>query len=71
VANLERNWAIAEVDHATASLQFSQVANQLQVATEEATWLQESNAKLLGDLEGKLRRRFSSPFHFSFSSYEF
>jgi DNA repair exonuclease SbcCD ATPase subunit len=38
---------------ATTSRQFSQATNQLQVATEEASRLQSSNAKFLQDLEGK------------------
>jgi hypothetical protein len=38
---------------ATTSRQFSQVTNQLQVATEEVSRLQDSNAKLSQDLDGK------------------
>jgi hypothetical protein len=38
---------------AITSRQFSQITNQLQVVTEEASWLQSSNAKLSRDLEGK------------------
>jgi hypothetical protein len=38
---------------ATTSRQFSQTTNQLHVVTEEASWLQSSNAKLSQDLEGK------------------
>jgi hypothetical protein len=41
-------------DLATTSHQFSQVTNQLQVATEEVSRLQDSNAQLSRDLDGKL-----------------
>jgi hypothetical protein len=40
-------------DLAVTSCQFSQVMNQLQVATEEASRLRDSNAKLSQDLEGE------------------
>jgi hypothetical protein len=39
VADLERNLATTRVDLATADYQFSQVTNQHQVVSEEATWL--------------------------------
>jgi hypothetical protein len=45
---------MATMDLATTSRQFSQVTNQLQVATEEVSRLQDSNAKLSQDLDGKL-----------------
>jgi hypothetical protein len=38
---------------ATTSRQFSQVTNQFQVVTEEASRLRDSNTKLSQDLEGK------------------
>jgi hypothetical protein len=38
----------------TTGRQFSQITNQLQVATEEAMRLRDTNAKLLQDLDGKL-----------------
>jgi putative methionine-R-sulfoxide reductase with GAF domain len=41
-------------DLATSSCQFSQVTSQLQVATEEVSRLQDSNAKLSQDLDDKL-----------------
>jgi hypothetical protein len=44
---------MATTDLATTGHQFSSVTNQLQVATEEASRLQDSNAKLLQDLDGK------------------
>jgi hypothetical protein len=40
----------------------SEVANQLQVVSEEATQLHESNTKLSEDLEGESARPFLSPF---------
>jgi hypothetical protein len=43
----------ATTDWETTSRQFSQVTSQLQVATEEASRLRDSNAKLSQDLEGK------------------
>jgi hypothetical protein len=46
---------MATTDLATAGRQFSQVTNQLQVVSEEATQLRESNAKLSQDLEGESR----------------
>jgi hypothetical protein len=61
VADLERNLATTRVDLATADYQFSQVTNQHQVVSEEATWLQESNAKSSEDLEGESSRHFLSP----------
>jgi vacuolar-type H+-ATPase subunit D/Vma8 len=60
--DLERNFATSGVDLRTANRQFSEVANQLQVVSKEATRLWESNAKLLEDLEGESTRRFLSPF---------
>jgi hypothetical protein len=42
--------------------QFSQVINQLQVVSEEATQLRESNAKLSQDLEGESHGCFLSLF---------
>jgi uncharacterized protein YoxC len=53
VLELESELRMAMTDLATTSRQFSQVTNQLQVATEEASRLQDSNTKLLQDLEGK------------------
>jgi hypothetical protein len=44
---------MATTDLATTSRQFSQVTNQLQVVTEKASRLRDSNAKLSHDLEGK------------------
>jgi septation ring formation regulator EzrA len=41
-------------DLATTSRQFSQVTNQLQVATEEVSRLQDSNTKLSQDLDSTL-----------------
>jgi predicted HAD superfamily Cof-like phosphohydrolase len=52
VLELESDLRIATTDLATTSHQFSQVTNQLQVATEEAPRLQNSNVKLSQDLEG-------------------
>jgi chromosome segregation ATPase len=54
VSELERDLGTATSDLATASLQFSQVTNQLQMATEEATRLRDANVKLSRDLGGKL-----------------
>jgi hypothetical protein len=50
------------MDLATAGPQFSQVMNQLQVVSEEATQLRESNTKLSQDLEGESRGCFLSLF---------
>jgi hypothetical protein len=55
VSELERDLGMATTDLATAGCQFSQVTNQLQVVSEEATRLRESNAKLSEDLEGESR----------------
>jgi hypothetical protein len=55
VLELERDLGMATTDLATAGRQFSQVTNQLQVVSEEATQLRESNAKLSQDLEGESR----------------
>jgi hypothetical protein len=68
VADLERDLGTAMVDLATAGRQFSQVTNQLLEASEEAMQLQESNTKLLEDLEDKSSRCFPSPSHLSFAS---
>jgi hypothetical protein len=54
VLELESDLRTATTDLATTSHQFSQVTNQLQVATEEASRLRDSNTKLSHDLEGKL-----------------
>jgi uncharacterized protein YoxC len=53
VLELESDLSTATTDLATMSRQFSQAMNQLQVVTEEASQLQNSNAKLSQDLEGK------------------
>jgi hypothetical protein len=53
VSELESDLSTATTDLATTSRQFSQVTNQLQVATEEVSRLRDSNAKLSQDLEGK------------------
>jgi hypothetical protein len=53
VSELERDLGTAMTDLATMSHQFSQVMNQLQVVTEEAAQLRDTNAKLLQDLDGK------------------
>jgi hypothetical protein len=50
---LERDLRMTTTDLGTTSRQFSQATNQLQVVTEEALRLQNSNAKLSQDLEGK------------------
>jgi hypothetical protein len=52
VLELESDSRTATTDLETVSRQFSQATNQLQVVTEEALWLQNSNAKLSQDLEG-------------------
>jgi hypothetical protein len=71
VADLERDLATTRVNLATFKRQFFEVANQLQVVSEEATRLQESNTKLSEDLEGESSRHFLSPFRFSFASCSF
>jgi chromosome segregation ATPase len=53
VLELESDLRTTTTDLATTSCQFSQVTNQLQVATEEATRFRDSNAKLSQDLKGK------------------
>jgi chromosome segregation ATPase len=53
VLELESDLRTATTDLATTSRQFSQATNQLQVVTEEASRLQNSNTKLPQDLEGK------------------
>jgi hypothetical protein len=60
VSELECDLGIATTDLATAGRQFSQVSNQLQVVSEEATRLRESNTKLSEDLEGESCGRFLS-----------
>jgi predicted nucleic acid-binding Zn-ribbon protein len=62
VSKLERDLGTATTDLATARRQFSQVTNQHQVVSEEATQLREINAKLSQDLEGESRGRFLSLF---------
>jgi hypothetical protein len=57
VSELERDLGTTTTDLATADRQFSQVTNQLQVVSEEATQLRKSNAKLSQDLEGELSVR--------------
>jgi hypothetical protein len=52
VLELESDFRTATADLETMSRQFSQATNQLQLVTEEALWLQNSNAKLSQDLEG-------------------
>jgi predicted nucleic acid-binding Zn-ribbon protein len=69
VSELERDLGTAMTDLAMAGRQFSQVTNQLQVVSEEATQLRESSAKLLQDLEGKSRGCFLSLFHSLLASY--
>jgi hypothetical protein len=54
VSKLERDLGTTTSDLATTGRQFSQVTNQLQMATEEATRLCDANAKLSQDLDGKL-----------------
>jgi uncharacterized protein (DUF3084 family) len=68
VAELERDLGTTMTDLATASHQFSQVTNQLQVVSEEATQLGESNAKLSQDLEGELCSCCLSLFRFLLAS---
>jgi uncharacterized protein YoxC len=53
VSDLESDLNTATTDLATTSHQFSQVTNQLQVVTEEASRLRDSNAKFSQDLDGK------------------
>jgi chromosome segregation ATPase len=62
VSELERDLGTAMTDLAMAGCQFSQVTNQFQVVSEEATHLRESNAKLSQDVEGKSRGCFLSLF---------
>jgi hypothetical protein len=54
VSELESDLRMATTDLVTTSCQFSQVTSQLQVAIEEVSRLQDSNAKLSQDLDGKL-----------------
>jgi hypothetical protein len=60
VTELERDLGTATMDLATVGRQFSQVTNQLQVVSEEATRLRENNAKLSEDLVGESRGCFLS-----------
>jgi chromosome segregation ATPase len=53
VSEMASDLNTATTDLATTGRQFSQVTNQLQVVTEEASRLRDSNAKLTQDLEGK------------------
>jgi hypothetical protein len=66
VADLDRNLGTTMVDLMMADRQFSQVTNQLQEVSEEATRLRESNTNLSKDLEGESSRRFPSPSHLLF-----
>jgi hypothetical protein len=54
VSELERDLGTATSDLATTNRQFSQVTNQLQVATAEAARLRDTNAMMSQDLDGKL-----------------
>jgi hypothetical protein len=54
VSDLESDLCTTTTDLATASRQFSQVTNQLLVAIEEVSQLQDSNVKLSQDPDGKL-----------------
>jgi chromosome segregation ATPase len=54
VSELERDLGTTTTDLATAGHQFSQLTDQLQVVTEEATQLRNANAKLSQDLDGAL-----------------
>jgi hypothetical protein len=47
VSELERDLGTTTTDLATAGCQFSQVMNQLQLVSEEAAQLRESNARVL------------------------
>jgi DNA anti-recombination protein RmuC len=60
-SELERDLGTATTDLATAGRQFSQVSNQLQEVSKEATRRRESNTKLSEDLEGESNGRFPSP----------
>jgi hypothetical protein len=60
VSELERDLGTATTDLVTASCQFAQVTNQLQVVSEETMRLRENNAKLSQDLEGEPRGCFLS-----------
>jgi hypothetical protein len=53
VSELESDLSTATMDLAMTSHRFSQVTNQLQVVTEEATQLRDSKAKLSQDLDGQ------------------
>jgi chromosome segregation ATPase len=54
VSELDSDLRMSTTHLVTTSRQFSQVTSQLQVATEEVSRLQDSNAKLSQDLDGKL-----------------
>jgi hypothetical protein len=62
VSELDRDLGIATTDLVMSGRQFSQVTNQLQVVSEEATRLCESNAKLSQDLESESSGCFLSLF---------
>jgi chromosome segregation ATPase len=64
VSKLEGDLGTATSDLAPTSRQFSQVTNQLQVATEEAARLRDANTKLSQDLDGKLDGPLLSLFGF-------
>jgi hypothetical protein len=66
VADLDHNLGTTMVDLMMADRHFSQVTNQLQEVSEEATRLRESNTNLSKDLEGESSRRFPSPSHLLF-----
>jgi hypothetical protein len=54
VLELERDLGTTMTDLVTTGRQFSQITNQLQVATKEAVRLRDANTKLSRDLDGKL-----------------
>jgi hypothetical protein len=60
VLELERDLGMATTDLVIVGRQFSQVTNQLQVVTKEATQLRDNNAKLSQDLEGESHGPFLS-----------
>jgi chromosome segregation ATPase len=53
VAGLEQDLATFGADLRAANKQFSEVANKLQDATDEATRLRNANSKLAQDIEGE------------------
>jgi chromosome segregation ATPase len=67
VSELERDLGTTTSDLVRTSCQFSQVTNQLKVATEEAVQLRDANAKLSQDLDGKLSGPLLSLSGFPFS----